>query len=67
MRRHLKWKLVDQGKAMTIYHVVRETNWSPIPVVNVDAKIMSKAESIRIKSVLPNIIHHNQSGFIKYR
>ena len=49
MRRHLKWKLVDQGKAMTIYHVASETNWSPIPLVNVDAKIMSKTEAIRIK------------------
>ena len=67
MRHHLKWKLVYQGKAMTIYNVVSETNWRPIPVVNVDAKIMSKAEAIRIKNVLPNIIHHNQSGFIKYR
>ena len=30
----------------------------------VDAKIMSKAEAIRNKKVLPNIIHDNQSGFI---
>jgi len=30
----------------------------------VDAKIMSKAEAIKIKNVPPNIIHHNQSGFI---
>jgi len=49
---------------MTIYHVTSETNWSPIPLVNVDTKIMSKAEAIKNKNVLPNIIHDNQSGFI---
>ena len=37
-------------------------NWRPISLVNVDAKIMS-----RIKNVLPNIIHHNQTGFIEDR
>ena len=42
-------------------------NWSPISLVNVDAKIMSKVLATRIKSVLPNIIHHNQSGFVKDR
>ena len=40
-------------------------NWRPISLVNVDAKIMSKAIATRIKSVLPNIIHQNQTGFIK--
>ena len=42
-------------------------NWRPISLVNVDAKIMSKAIATRIKNVLPNIIHHNQTGFIKDR
>ena len=32
-----------------------------------DAKIISKAIATRIKNVLPNIIHHNQTGFIKDR
>ena len=32
-------------------------NWQPISLVNVDAKIMSKAIATRIKNVLPNIIH----------
>ena len=40
-------------------------NWRPISLVNVDAKIMSKVIVTRIKSVLPSIIHHNQTGFIK--
>ena len=42
-------------------------NWRPISLVNVDAKIMSKAIASRIKNVLPNIIHHNQTGFIEDR
>ena len=39
----------------------------PISLINVDAKIMSKAIATRIKNVLPNIIPHNQTGFIKDR
>jgi len=42
-------------------------NWRPISLVNVDAKIMSKVLATRIKNVLPNIIHHNQSGFVEDR
>ena len=42
-------------------------NWRPISLVNVDAKIMSKVLAVRIKNVLPNIIHHNQSGYVKDR
>ena len=42
-------------------------NWWPISLVNVDAKIMSKVLATRIKNVLPDIIHHNQSGFVKDR
>ena len=42
-------------------------NWRPISLLNVDAKIMSKVIATRIKNVLPNIIHHNQTGFIKDR
>ena len=40
-------------------------NWRPISLVNVDTKIMSKVSASRIKSVLPNIIHHNQTGYVK--
>ena len=40
-------------------------NWRPISLVNVDAKIMSKVIASRIKNVLPSIIHHNQTGYVK--
>ena len=42
-------------------------NWRPISLVNVDTKIISKVTASRIKSVLPNIIHHNQTGYVKDR
>ena len=42
-------------------------NWRPISLVNTDAKIISKVITNRIKSVLPSIIHHNQTGYIKDR
>ena len=42
-------------------------NWRPISLANVDAKIISKVLTTRIKNVLPSIIHHNQCGFVKDR
>ena len=42
-------------------------NWRPISFVNVDAKIMSKVIATRFKNVLPQIIHHNQTGFVQDR
>jgi len=36
------------------------SNWSPISLINVDAKIGSKAIALRLQSVLPKVIHHNQ-------
>ena len=40
-------------------------NWRPISLLNVDTKIMTKVLAARIKEVLPSIIHHNQTGYIK--
>ena len=42
-------------------------NWQPISLLNVDTKIMTKVLAARIKEVLPSIIHHNQTGYIKDR
>ena len=42
-------------------------NWRPISLLNVYAKIMSKMIATRRKNVLPNFIHHNQSGYVKDR
>ena len=42
-------------------------NWRPISLVNVDPKLASKVIANRIKTVFLQIIHYNQSGFIKGR
>ena len=42
-------------------------NWRPISLVNVDTTIMTKAIAWRIKTVLPDIIHQNQTGYVKDR
>ena len=43
------------------------TNWRPITLLNVDYKIASKAIATRIKKVLPQLIHTDQTGFMKDR
>ena len=40
-------------------------NWRPISVINVEVKIASKALAKRLEPILPEIVHHNQNGFIK--
>ena len=44
-------------------------NWRPVSLVkiNVDAKVMSKVVATRINNILPSIIHHNETLFIKDR
>ena len=49
-----------KGKDLTLLE-----NWRPISLLNVDTKIMSKVIASRLKNVLPNVIHYNQTGFIK--
>ena len=42
-------------------------NWRPISLLNLDAKTASKVTAERLKRVLPNLIHENQSGYIPGR
>ena len=42
-------------------------NWRPISLINVDAKIASKVIATRAIKVLPDIIHCNQTGYVKGR
>ena len=42
-------------------------NWRPISLINVDAKIESKTLAKRLENVLPEIIHFDQSVFVKGR
>ena len=43
------------------------SNWRPITLLSVDYKIASKAIAKRIESLLPKLIHSDQTGFIKDR
>ncbi|GFN92326.1 LINE-1 reverse transcriptase homolog [Plakobranchus ocellatus] len=56
--------LVHKGKEL---HRNLFTNWRPICLTNADYKIISKATDLRLTKVLPDIIHENQTGFIKGR
>ena len=42
-------------------------NWRPISLLNCDYKILTKCIAERLKKVIPKIIHHNQTGFVKGR
>ena len=42
-------------------------NWRPITLQNCDYKIVTKSIASRMRKVLPRIIDHDQTGFLKNR
>ena len=42
-------------------------NWTPISLLNIDAKIASKVIAERMKRLLPKVIHNNQTVYIPGR
>ena len=42
-------------------------NWRPISLINVDAEIASKALAFRIRKVITNLIHSDQTAYVKGR
>ena len=43
------------------------TNWRPVSLLSVDYKIATKAVALRLKKILPSIVHPCQSGYVKGR
>ena len=43
------------------------SNWRPTTLLNVDCKVAPKVIAKRIESSLPNLVHSDQTGFIKGR
>ena len=46
---------------------MRQTDWCPISLLNVDYKIMSKALAIRLKETIPDLIWCQQTAYVKNR
>ena len=42
-------------------------NWRPIPLLNMDYKIIFKALALRLKKVLPNLISPQQTAYVENR
>ena len=61
-QRHAIITLLDKGKDRC--HL---KNWRPISLLNIDYKIATKALAIRLKDILPKLIHSDQVGYVKDR
>ena len=40
------------------------SNWRPIPLLNIDYKLLTKTLGQRLKTVFPGLIHKDQNGFV---
>ena len=49
------------------YIIIILENWRPITLLNMDEKIIAKIIAKRIETLLPVLIHEDQTGFVKER
>ena len=47
--------------------LMKVNRWRPITLLNVQYKLLTKALALRLKEVLPDLVHSDQKGFIKNR
>ena len=59
--------MVQKRTIICINNLTTLSNWRPITLLNVDYEIVAKAVAKEIESVLPKMIHSDQTGFIKGR
>ena len=56
--------LIHKGKDLNKDEI---KNWRPISLMNVDYKILTRVLAKRLQNVVSEIVHENQSGFIRGR
>ena len=56
--------LIHKGKGLPRDELA---NWRPISLTNADYKLLAKCLASRLSSILPDIVHENQTGFVKGR
>ena len=58
------FSLIHKGKDLAKDDI---KNWRPISLMNVDYKLLTRVLANRLQGVVSEIIHENQSGFVKGR